>query len=56
MILDIQTQSRLLIKKMVIVKIEDKMSPNSIAVAALNKKADWKYWWWVPENYIKEIL
>lgn len=41
---------------MVIVKIEEKMQPNSIAVAALNKKADWKCWWWIPESYIKDIL
>ena len=43
-------------KKMVIVKIEEKMQPNSIAVASLNKKADWKCWWWIPESYIKDIL
>lgn len=43
-------------KKMVIVKIEEKMSPNSIAVSPLNRKNDWKYWSWIPEEYIKEIL
>ena len=43
-------------KKMVIAKIEEKMLPNSIAVSALNKKNDWKHWWWIPEEYIKEIL
>ena len=43
-------------KKMVIVKIEERMSPNSIAVAAMNRKNDWKHWWWVPENYIKEVI
>ena len=43
-------------KKLVIVKIEEKMSPRSIAVCAQNKKKDWKYWWWIPERYIKEII
>ena len=43
-------------KKMVIVKIEERMAPNSIAVAAMNRKNDWKHWWWVPENYIKEVI
>ena len=43
-------------KKMVIVKIEERMSPNSIAIAARNRKNDWKHWWWIPDRYIKEIL
>jgi hypothetical protein len=32
------------------------MLPNSIAISAFNRKNDWKHWWWIPEEYIKEIL
>lgn len=43
-------------KKMMIVKIDERMSPKSIAVSAMNKKNDWRHWWWIPEKYIKEVL
>lgn len=43
-------------KKMIVVKIEENMNPNSIAISAQNRKNDWKHWWWIPERYIKEVL
>ena len=43
-------------KTMIVVKLEEKMSPNYIAIAAKNQQKDWKHWWWIPERWIKEII
>jgi len=43
-------------KTMVVVAIEDKMYPRNIAVCSNNRKNDWKYWYWIPENYINQII
>jgi hypothetical protein len=43
-------------KTMIIVKIDSRMNDRCIAVSAVNKQKDWKYWWWIPQNYIKEII
>ena len=23
---------------------------------SLQRECNWKYWWWIPESYIKDIL
>lgn len=39
-----------------ILKEKIKTNKNGNYYLALNRKNDWKHWWWVPENYIKEVI